>query len=126
VEIEVALRVMPYVRQTRHSRWRDDALGQRARDYNESRALLRDAIAAIMMAERIEPFRERPLGMAACFWLEAPGRCDLGNLEKALEDAISGVLIPDDRWIWVRGSGRKERGPDRFRLQVWEVLAWPT
>lgn len=120
--IVVALPVMPYVRQTRTTRWRTDhRSGARARAYNESRATLRDALAGIMLAERLKPFEATFLGMASNFWLKNPGSADLGNLEKALEDGANQILYPDDRWIWHRGFGFKAKGGPRFKLHLWEI-----
>ena len=120
--IIVALPVMPYVRQTRTTRWRQDhPAGARARAYNESRATLRDALAGIMLAKHLKPLPAAPLGMASSFWLKNPSTSDLGNCEKALEDAANKILYPDDRWIWHRGNGFKAKGTPRFRLHLWEL-----
>ena len=117
--LTAALPVFPYTRQTRTTRWRDHPSGARARAYNESRATLRDALTAIMLAERLQPFGPVPLGMAASFWLKNPSRIDLSNLDKALEDAGNSILFPDDIWIWHRGCGGKALGEPRFRLHLW-------
>ena len=114
--------VMPYVRHTRTTRWRHGhASGVRARAYNESRAALRDALTGIMLAEGISPFPAVKLGMASKFVMPKANVTDLGNYEKALEDACNGIVFPDDRWIWKRGEGGKEVGqPGRFTLKLWE------
>ena len=78
-------------------------------------------MTGILLAEHIEPFPAAPLGMASSFWLIYPGKVDLGNLEKALEDAANETLYPDDRWIWHRGFGFKARGEPKFRLHLWET-----
>ena len=120
--LTVTLPVFPYTRQTRTTRWRDNPSGARVRAYNEARATLRDALTAIMLAEKLQPFDPVPLGMSSFFWLKNPGRVDLSNLEKALEDSGNGgILYPDDRWIWHRGFGGKALGEPRFRLHLWEI-----
>ena len=119
--IEAALGVFPYTRQTRTTRYRDDASGRRATAYNEARATLRDTLMAIMLANRLKPFGRVPLGMSSSFWLKHAGSTDLGNLEKALEDAANSILYPDDRWIWRRGPGFKAQGKPRFSLHLWET-----
>ena len=74
--ITAALPVMPYVRQTRTTRWRSDhPSGARVRAYNESRATLRDALTAMMRAKPFQPFGPVRLGMASSFWLKNPGNC---------------------------------------------------
>ena len=124
--ITAAVPVMPYVRQTRNTRWRSDhPSGIRARAYNESQAYLKQAIWGIMLERELQPFDPVPLGMASSFWLERAGSTDLGNLEKALEDAANTILYPDDRWIWERGVGFKAKGEPRFRLHLWEAGSGP-
>ena len=81
LSLTVMQRVMPYVRQTRTTRWREGhPSGKRAREYNEARAALRDALAGILLAEGAAPFGPVPLGLASSFWVRSPGRVDLGNL----------------------------------------------
>ena len=119
--ITAAVGVFPYTRQTRTTRWRDDASGARATAYNEARADLRDTLMAIMLANRLKPFGSVPLGMSSSFWLKHAGSTDHGNLEKALEDAPKSIQYPDDRWIWHRRFGFKAKGKPRFRLHLWET-----
>ena len=124
LELTVVLKVMPYVRQTRNTRWREGhPSGERARAYNEVRGALRDALAGILLAEGIAPFGKVRLGMASSFWVKHPATSDLGNYEKALEDAGNGgVLYPDDKYIYQRGAGGKYRAePEHFSLHLWEL-----
>ena len=74
-----------------------------------------------MLAQHLAPFGKVPLGMASSFWVKRPGTVDLGNLEKALEDAANAILYVDDRWIWHRGVGAKAQGEPRFRLHLWQI-----
>ena len=49
-------------------------------------------------------------------------RSDLGNLEKAVEDAANKSIWFDDRWVYQRGSGKKEKAEDDLlELSVWEI-----
>lgn len=137
VRLRMGLRIMPYVRQTRWTRWRSDhRSADRAQEYNRVRGEIRDAVYLIMQARGIKPFKETRLGFEASFWLKPkrvfsgarwawiddPWQIDLGNLEKALEDALQGVLLPNDRWIWRRGRGDKHEGEeDAFEVHVWEL-----
>jgi Holliday junction resolvase RusA-like endonuclease len=137
VRLKMGLRVMPYVRQTTGTRWRSDhRSGERAQEYNRARGEIRDAVYLVMQARGVKPFKEVKLGFEASFWLspkrlftgkrwvtvDNPERIDLGNLEKALEDALQGVLLPNDRWIWKRGQGEKHEGEeDAFEVHVWEL-----
>ena len=124
LSLTVYLKVMPYVRQTRTTRWRlGHPSGARARAYNENRGALRDALTGIMLAEHIEPFGPVPLGMGASFGVANAGKCDLGNLEKNLEDCLNGTLIVDDIYIWQRGDGGKyyTNAKEHFSLHLWEV-----
>lgn len=124
------LPVVQYTRQTRGTRWRQDRRGAAVQAYNTSLAALRDAVQAFMTQEGVEAFPPRPLGLAATFWVAPPrrvGQIDLGNLEKAIEDALQGALIPNDRWVWVRCDplpcrhGEKCEGEDAVELHVWEA-----
>lgn len=136
VRLRMYLRVMPYVRQTRVTRWRSGhRSADRAQEYNRVQKEIRDAVYLVMQARGVKPFKETKLGFEASFWLKPKqvftGRkwtwvdsiwhIDLGNLEKALEDALQGVLLPNDRWIWQRGSGAKHDGEDAFDVHVWEL-----
>jgi len=125
------LPVAPYTRQTRGTRWRDDRRGEAVQAYNASLGALRDAVRACMVQEGVAAFPARPLGLAATFWGAPPrrvGQIDLGNLEKAAEDALQGALIPNDRWVWERCDpgpcrhGAKLVGQeDAVEVHVWEV-----
>lgn len=136
LRMKVNLLVKPYVRQTRTTRWRDDESGERARQYNETQGTLRDAVTLILLKEGISSFGKTKLGFASWFWLcpkkvfrvkkntwiDDPSRCDLNNLEKAIEDALNGAMYPDDVWIWKRERGFKMLGEDDwFAVHVWEL-----
>ena len=134
--LKVNLLVKPYVRQTRTTRWRSDAHGQRAQEYNEAQAAIRDAVTLIMLKKHIEPLKGPKLGFQADFWLlpkkvfrnvkhtwvDDPKKVDLGNLEKGLEDSLQGALYKNDVRIWRRGQGGKHLGEDDwFFVHVWEL-----
>ncbi len=137
VELWMNLRVMPYVRQTQKTRFRKDKRGQRAQEYNDAQATIRESVEHMMKQEGLKKFPERRLGFAASFWLKPkrvwagrrhatvddPEALDLGNLEKALEDALQGSLMPNDKYIWHRGEGEKYEGEDAFLVHVWELPA---
>ena len=49
---------------------------------------------------------------------------DLGNYEKTIEDALNGVLWPDDRKLHARGEGgifACEKGRERVEVEVWTL-----
>lgn len=49
---------------------------------------------------------------------------DLGNYEKTVEDALNGVLWPDDRRLHARGDGgifACEKGRERVEVDVWTL-----
>ena len=131
IRIEGWFRVYPAVRQNRATRW--GPRGGSAERYNASRALIRAAVALALKELRMQPFGPVRLGFASSFVLcrdkmlgerrrRSVETVDLSNLEKALEDAMIGVLYPDDRWIFARGPGHKQGGPtDRFTVEVWEL-----
>lgn len=132
----LSLRVVPYVRQTRNSRWRDDKVGDRVREYNDSQAAIRDAVSLVLRKEMVQPFGQVSLGMALDVFLcpkrimgkrmsviDDVRRADLGNYEKACEDALQGALFPNDKLIWRRGEGGKHIGKeDYFEVHVWELM----
>jgi len=113
--------VMPYVRQTRRSRFRRDRAGDRAREYNELRASLRDALALILKMRRIEAFGKVRLGFSGLFWDEKVSRKDIDNLVKAAMDVCSDILIPDDCWVYRLGECEKNPGRPAMVLKFWEV-----
>lgn len=49
--------------------------------------------------------RQRKLGAA---WDDTVQCIDLGNAEKVTSDALQGVVIEDDRWIWQQTKRRME------------------
>ncbi len=134
--IRANLRVMPYVRQTKATRWGSGKAAARAQEYNEARAAVRDGVAYLMRQRGVAPFGKVRLGFACSVWLrpkkvwtgkttstvDSMASLDLGNLEKALEDAFNGVVYPDDSPIWRRGEGEKVvADEDGFVAHVWEV-----
>jgi Holliday junction resolvase RusA-like endonuclease len=49
---------------------------------------------------------------------------DLGNYEKTIEDALNGVIWPDDRKLHARGEGGVfacEKGRERVEVEVWTL-----
>jgi Holliday junction resolvase RusA-like endonuclease len=49
---------------------------------------------------------------------------DLGNYEKTIEDAMNGVIWPDDRRLHARGEGgifACEKGSERVEVEVWTL-----
>ena len=142
VMLRVDMLVKPYVRQTRTTRWATDKDGVptmaalRAQAYNENQAAIRDAVTVMMIKADLPPFGKVKLGFEASFWMcrkevfgrkrktweDDPAKCDLNNLEKAIEDALKGPFYPDDVWIWKRGEGVKMASDeDRFVVHVWEL-----
>jgi Holliday junction resolvase RusA-like endonuclease len=121
VAMTIGLPIKPYVRQTRTTRWRRDAHGKAARDYNDSIGAFRDAVVLIMQNEGIQQFGKIPLGCAITVRGNV-GRADLGNLEKAVEDALNRSLWYDDHYVYVRGLGEKAKSPQSsVQLHVWEL-----
>jgi len=93
---------MPYVRQNRRSRWREDSTGMRAQNYNNYKALLRDLLAITMKQQGIQMFPEVPLWVKADFYLKSRKqlfRVDVDNLLKSCLDCCNSILITDDRWV---------------------------
>lgn len=103
--------VMPYVRQTRKTRWRADSLGRRAQQYNAMVAGLRDVLVISRNLAGVEPFGDVRLGFSGLFWVERRVNVmDLDNLLKATWDIARGVLFPDDRQVFVIDHAEKNRG----------------
>jgi len=121
VSMTVGLPIKPYVRQTRNTRWRRDAYGKAARNYNDSINALRDAMVLIMRKEGIEQFGKVPLGCSITVRGDV-ARADLGNLEKAVEDSLNRSLWYDDHYVYVRGPGEKVKdSTSSIQLHVWEL-----
>ena len=76
----------------------------------------------MMKKEKLEPFGKVPLGCAISVSGPMAHRSDLGNLEKAVEDAANKSIWFDDRWVYQRGPGKKEKAQDDLlELSVWEI-----
>ena len=122
LSIKLWMYVRAYVRMTGKTRWRGDYHGKYAREYIANQADLRDCLTLMMKKEKLEPFGKVPLGCAISVSGPMAHRSDLGNLEKAVEDAANKSIWFDDRWVYQRGSGKKEKAEDDLlELSVWEI-----
>ncbi|MDD5092818.1 MAG: hypothetical protein PHV74_00335 [Dehalococcoidia bacterium] len=118
--------VLPYVRQTRNSRWRDDEVGERVRAYNDQQARLRDVLTWALKRtgfKELPVFLDKPkIGFASSFWTSQAGRADLSNFEKAAEDMCNKVIYADDVKIFQRGPGCKYKSDNlSMRIEVWAL-----
>ena len=101
-KLYLAERVIPYVRMTQASKWHDS----RAQDYLARQDAIRGMVREIMHRHDIEPFPpEVKLALGCTFFGKYRGNTDLGNMEKAVEDALQGVLYENDRQIRRRLAG---------------------
>ena len=122
LSIKLGMYVRAYVRMTGKTRWRSDYHGKYAREYIANQGDLRDCLTLMMKKEKLEPFGKVPLGCAISVSGPMAHRSDLGNLEKAVEDAANKSIWFDDRWIYQRGPGKKEKAKeDLLQLSVWEI-----
>ena len=122
VHIKLGMYVRAYVRQTRRTRFRGDYHGKYAREYVQNQADLRDVLNLEMKKAKVEKFGKVQLGCAISVFGPKAHRSDLGNLEKAVEDAANGSVWVDDRWVYQRGAGRKQKAKeDSMELRVWEL-----
>ena len=62
---------------------------------------------------------QRRMRLAPFAWDETVKCLDLGNCEKVLSDALEGVVIENDRWIWRLTGERMEPDEHGARLVVW-------
>jgi len=113
-------RVIPAVRMTQRGKY----VSPRAQAYLGNQESIAVSVREIMKRYHIKPFEaDTRLGFMARFehpkkWL----RGDLNNLEKALEDALQGVVYTNDRQIWERGAGAKLEAPTAsFHVRVWRL-----
>lgn len=124
-QIEVKLsgvEIKPYVRQTRRSRFRQDAAGQRVRDYNDWKGQVQDALTAVAAANRVRPLEKVKIGAKGDFWLMRPLMCDCDNLVKAALDCCKDILIPDDRYVFRLGPFEKRKGSvGGLYIAFWEM-----
>ena len=122
LSIRLWMYVRAYVRQTRMTRFRKDNHGKYARDYVQNQGDLRDVLNMMLKKHDIEPFGKIPLGCAISVYGPKAARPDLGNLEKAVEDAANGSVWHDDRYVYERGPGKKQKDDDDLmELTVWEL-----
>ena len=99
-KLYLAERVIPYVRMTQASKWHDS----RAQDYLARQDAIRGMVREIMRTHDIDPFPpEAKLALGCTFFGKYRG--DLSNMEKAVEDALQGVLYENDRQIRRRLAG---------------------
>lgn len=141
VVIVVPLRVHPYVRQTHVTRFTRDHHGDAARQYNKSQNAIREIVKAVMQSSGIEPFGKVGLALSVMTWhlpvkefrrrslatkgrdvlMNNPDVMDLGNLVKAVEDALNSVMWHDDRQVVEYGPSAKQMGvEDRLAFMVME------
>lgn len=101
--------VKPYVRMTSRGKF----VSARAKEYLESQKALRWQLLSQMSAKGFTAFPERtPLSVELSFTVEKRQHCkDLDNETKAILDAASGIVYPDDRWI-DRIHAERELGAD--------------
>jgi Holliday junction resolvase RusA-like endonuclease len=122
LSVSLSVYVKAYVRQTRATRYRSDSHGKYARQYIDSQNTMKDLFRIILAQEGVEPFGKQPLGCSINVYGPNTLRSDLGNLEKAVEDAANGNIWHDDRWIYQRGPGFKAKSDkDWLELEVWEL-----
>ena len=125
--VDAPFRPRPYTRLTRRGMWRSDA----AR-YLKWRAEARDYFGLLL--KDVEPL-EGKLGIAFGFGAEMAldgGRrrtCvrhwDLGNLVKATEDALQGILFANDRSVrWYGPCYADDDGSSWISVHVWEGGPW--
>ena len=113
-ELSLAERVIPYVRMTQASKWSD----RRAQDYLARQDAIRALVREIMHRHNIEKYLEdAELALGCTFYGKYRG--DLSNMEKAVEDALQGVLYPNDRQIRMRlAGGFQDAETTGFEVQV--------
>lgn len=102
--VEFYVKPVGSVRQNRHSRFREDRLGERIEAYNNYKATLRDNMFYAMLQQGIEKFRKVPLCIKVDFYFAHPEEAlsrpsDIDNLLKGVLDSCNGILIPDDRYV---------------------------
>ena len=101
VRITLEQYLMPYVRQTRNSRYGTSDGSARARAYNQARGDFRDALTGILLAKQLQPFDEKQkLAVSADFWVKSPANSDLDNYVKSLLDCCQGILFPNDKQVY--------------------------
>lgn len=120
--------LIPYVRQTKGSRYRRDYWGERCRKYNDQQAMLRDALV-FKMKEMQEygnmGYDNKRLMLSTTIDVSEAGRlavCDLGNLIKAIEDVCNKSVMSDDRHVFRYGVSEKREGEtDKIEFEVSEM-----
>ena len=123
LDIVLGMKVRAYVRQTRMTRFSRDFHGKYAREYIENQHQLRDTFTLLMKKHGQEMFGKVRLGCSISVYGPTASRPDLSNVEKAVEDAANKSVWIDDRYIYERSFGKKEKAPeDRLELSVWELV----
>lgn len=112
--------VLPYERQTQKTRFRQDARGDRAKRYNDWKAMVAETVGLAMKQQNLEPLAG-DLKLSFVAFIKPKGiRGDASNYLKALEDACNTVLWGDDRQIVKFGESSLVRvsGLEGFTMDV--------
>ena len=123
VTIHARVPVHPYVPHITRNRYPS----KRAEAYEEWRSRLNAGMGMLLQQKQIMPFVGVPIELLCTFYTEhiATGKPDLSNLLKAVEDAMTGALWDDDRFL-VEVCCRKMKGEQAgFVLIVREWKATP-
>ena len=110
---EIQGRIVPYVRMTQRSMW----VNRRALVYRADQQRLRGMFISLMEQEQWTPFERRERLYLMLEVAPSDHRRDLSNELKAIEDAMQGVVYPDDRWIEALHAERiQDREPG---VRIW-------
>ena len=91
---EIEGKIIPYVRMTQRSKY----VSSRAQAYMAQQEAFGLLFRAEMERQGWEMLPKAPLGIEV---IMSPARhnCDASNILKAIEDAMNGIVYPDDRWL---------------------------
>jgi Holliday junction resolvase RusA-like endonuclease len=102
--------IYPFVHTTRKQKWVDPRYTEK---YVPSQDNIRWQLKQQMATRRWDILDSQPFRMTVMFMVsKALHRTDLSNLTKAIEDAMQGIVFPNDAWIDVsfqaRGLGPRD------------------
>ena len=110
-------RIKPYVRMTQRSK----RVNPQAIEYISSQEALQLALRQQMREHGYKMLPGQTPVEVNIFISPANHRRDLDNEAKAILDAMSGIVFPDDRWVDKLWVSRDEPGEPEVEIRVWVI-----
>ena len=110
-------KIKPYVRMTRRGKY----VRPQAIEYMNSQIMLGMMLRQQMRDQGWEMLPGQTPLEVHIFISPANHRQDLDNIGKAILDAMSDIVFPDDRWVDKLWLSRDEPGEPEIEIRVWII-----